>query len=214
MPEKRLTPTTLPEDFDKNVFINCPFDKNFTPLFRAMIFAIHDVGFRPRCALESSNAGQVRLTKILDIIAECKYSIHDLSRTELDDTHGLPRFNMPLELGLDLGCKRYGQEHQQEKVLLIFDKHQYRYQKFISDIAGQDIAGHLGKEASVITTIREWFVNERRVIIPSGEEITNRYRTFKRALPSICAELKWNPSDLGFIDFSYAAATWIKNHPL
>jgi len=214
MRKKRLAGQSVPEDFDKNVFINCPLDKKFTPLFRAMIFAVHDVGFRPRCALESSNAGQVRLIKILDIIAECKYSIHDLSRTELDDTHGLPRFNMPLELGLDLGCKRYGQEHQQEKVLLIFDKEQYRYQKFISDIAGQDIAEHQSKESHVINTIRKFFMNERRVIIPSGEEITRRYRTFKRSLPTICAELKLNANDLSFIELSYVAATWTKNHPL
>jgi hypothetical protein len=41
----------------------------------------------------------------MDIISGCKYSIHDLSRTELDKTTRLPRFNMPLELGLDLVVK-------------------------------------------------------------------------------------------------------------
>src|SRR5262245_19554392 len=97
----------LPKDYEKNVFINCPFDDLYNPLFQAIVFAVHDVGFRPRCALEASNAGQFRLSKIIDIISECKYSIHDLSRTELDSTTKLPRFNMPLELGLDLGCKNF-----------------------------------------------------------------------------------------------------------
>jgi hypothetical protein len=82
--------------FGRNVFINCPFDEPYAPLFNATVFAVHDVGFRPRCALEASNAGQFRLNKILEIIADCKYSIHDLSRTELDSDSGLPRFNMPL----------------------------------------------------------------------------------------------------------------------
>jgi len=33
---------------------------------------------------------------------------HDISRTELNE-HSLPRFNMPLELGLFLGASRFGQ---------------------------------------------------------------------------------------------------------
>jgi hypothetical protein len=97
-----------PADFQRNVFINCPFDDLYTPLFNALVFAVHDIGFRPRCALEASNAGQFRLDKIMEIIAECKYSVHDLSRTEADITSGLPRFNMPFELGIDLGCRRFG----------------------------------------------------------------------------------------------------------
>jgi len=80
----------LPADFPRNVFINCPFDEHYTPLFNAIVFAVQDIGFRPRCALEASDAGQFRLSKIMDIISECKYSIHDLSRTELDTTSGLP----------------------------------------------------------------------------------------------------------------------------
>jgi len=97
----------IPPGFDKNVFINCPFDENYLPLFRAVIFTIHDMGFRARCSLEASNAGNVRIDKIQDIIAQSKYSIHDLSRTQLDRRNRLPRFNMPLELGIDLGCKRF-----------------------------------------------------------------------------------------------------------
>lgn len=123
----KSTPTPDPPDFSKNVFINCPFDDKYLPLFRAVIFTVHDMGFRARCALEASNAGQVRIDKIQDIIAECKYSIHDISRTELDRTSRLPRFNMPFELGLDLGCKRFGKDHQQEKVILIMDVGRFRY---------------------------------------------------------------------------------------
>lgn len=204
-------------DFAENVFINCPFDDLYLPLFNAIVFTTHDVGFKPRCALEASNAGQIRLNKILDIISDCKYSIHDLSRTELDTVYGLPRFNMPLELGLDLGCKRYGMDYQQEKVLLVMDTEQYRYQKFISDIAGQDIYGHGGDEQQVINIVREWFrkeLNPQTVIIPSGDEIYQRYEDFRRDLPSISARLRWNPARLSFVDFSYAVAVWISANPL
>ena len=94
--------------FERNVFINCPFDNNYSELFEALVFTVQISGFRPRCALEAGNAGKARLDRIVDIISECKYGIHDLSRTELDNLHGLPRFNMPLELGLDIGASRFG----------------------------------------------------------------------------------------------------------
>src|SRR5882762_5684797 len=102
------------------------------------------MGFRPRCARDISNAGQPRFNKIQDMIENCKYSIHDISRTELDPVNALPRFNMPLELGLDLGCRRFGSNYLQEKVILVLDIERYRFQRFISDIAGQDIEAHDG----------------------------------------------------------------------
>src|SRR5262245_15578624 len=113
--------SNIPLSFASNIFINCRLDAEYRRLFNAIVSTILDMHFRTRCALEACNADQIRLHKILDIIAECKYGIHDLSRTELDTASGLPRFNMPLELGLDLGCKHYGQLYQQDKSLLILD---------------------------------------------------------------------------------------------
>jgi hypothetical protein len=207
----------IPPGFEKNVFINCPFDDKYLPLFRAVIFTVHDMGFRARCALEASNAGKVRIDKIQDIIAECKYSVHDISRTALDKIHKLPRFNMPLELGLDLGCKRFGKDHEQEKVVLVMDVEQYRYQKFISDIAGQDVYAHGGTEKQIIKVVREWLrpeLDPKAVIIPSGAEILKRFQSFQKDLPSICARLRWDPNNLEFVDYAYAVATWISAHPL
>jgi hypothetical protein len=185
-----------PANFERNVFINCPFDEPYKPLFNAIVFAVHEIGFRPRCALEASNAGQFRLNKIMDIISECKYSIHDLSRTELDRTTRLPRFNMPLELGLDLGCRRFGSAFQKEKISLVLDLEEHRYETFISDIKGQDIFAHEGSVTKVIEVVRDWLGNEldpRVVIIPDGEKIHQRYLEFRKGLPLICAKLKWNP---------------------
>jgi hypothetical protein len=50
-----------------------------------------------RCAQEADDGGQVRVDKLYNIIAECRFGIHDLSRTTLDSEYRLPRFNMPLE---------------------------------------------------------------------------------------------------------------------
>jgi len=56
-------------------------------------------GYKPICALDFSDSGLVRFTEIIGMIAACGLSIHDISRVELDRHSGLPRFNMPLELG-------------------------------------------------------------------------------------------------------------------
>ena len=144
-------------------------------------------------------AGTVRIDKIQDIIAECKYSIHDISRTQLDKTHRLPRFNMPLELGIDLGCKRFGKGYLQEKVVLILDVERFRYQRFISDISGQDVYEHGGTQRQAIDQVRDWLrpeLDPKKVLIPSGLDILRRYRTFQRALPAICVKLKWNSAQL------------------
>lgn len=207
----------IPKDFETNVFINCPFDDLYDPLFNAIVFAVHDIGFRPRCSKEASNAGQFRLTKIMDIISECKYSIHDLSRTELDTESGLPRFNMPLELGLDLGCKRYGRPYQKEKVCLILDIEPFRYQKFISDISGQDIFGHNGNDAEVIEIIRNWLrleIDPRIFIVPGGARIFERYQAFLNHLPSYCAQYGYNPKNMQFVDFSLSVAEWLVANPI
>lgn len=199
--------------YNQNVFINCPFDAEYSPLFDAIVFAVHDAGFRPRCALEASNAGKFRLEKIMGIIAECKYSIHDISRTELDPKFNLPRFNMPLELGLDLGCHRYGHGKLKSKVSLILDKTRYRYQKFISDIAGQDVSTHAGSPKQAIIQVRRWLSTEsRRAHIPAGDIIYRRYRVFRRALPALCDQLNLDVKDLTFSDFSRLIAHWLEEN--
>ena len=124
----------MPADYDQNVFINCPFDDGYQPLFRALIFAVFECGLRPRCAQEVYDGGEVRIEKIARIVRDCRWGIHDISRTDLN-AHNLPRFNMPLELGLFLGAQRFGIGPQARKSCLVLDRERYRYQEFISDIA-------------------------------------------------------------------------------
>ena len=58
----------LPE-YDLNVFVNCPFDRDYAPLFDAILFTIFKCGFRPRCAMEADDAGDIRIEKINTIIS-------------------------------------------------------------------------------------------------------------------------------------------------
>ena len=94
--------------------------------------------------------------KIERIVEECRFGINDLSAVSLDVATGLPRFNMPLELGLFLGCKRFGPPNQSKKRTLVLDRDQYRYRNFISDIAGQDIRAHGGDPDRAIWEVRDW----------------------------------------------------------
>jgi hypothetical protein len=127
--------------YGQNVFINCPFDDEYTPIFEAIVFTIFTCGFRPLCARERLNSAEVRLDKLVELIRRSKYSIHDLSRTTPDAGTGNPRFNMPFELGLDLGCRPFNRAYG-DKCALIFAADRFEYQKFLSDIAGQDIKDH------------------------------------------------------------------------
>jgi hypothetical protein len=200
------------DEYERNVFINCPFDDDYAPLFEAIVFAINDAGFRPKCARERLDSSQIRLQKIIELISVSRYSIHDLSRTALDTASSLPRFNMPLELGIDLGCKAFSTDCA-NKSFLIFDSEQYRFQKFVSDLGGQDIHQHGNDAKSAVTRVRDWLRTESgRTDIPGGTAIFNRYVNFRADQPAICAELKLDLAQLTFLDFSYTIARWLERH--
>jgi hypothetical protein len=90
------------------VFINCPFDSEYQKYFDAIVFAGTRLGFVARCARKVDDGSGTRIAKIIQLIKECPYGIHDLSRMGLDPTSKLPRFNMPFELGIFIGAKHYG----------------------------------------------------------------------------------------------------------
>lgn len=188
--------------YTRNVFINCPFDEAYLSIFYAIIFTVFDCGYTPRCSLEIEDSSEVRIEKIAKVISECKYGIHDISRTELDKDTNLPRFNMPLELGMFLGAKRFGDDEQRKKACLILDKAPYRYQSFISDIAGQDIQAHQNDEAETIKIVRNWLRSvSGRVTIPGGKEILRRYHLFTSELPIICKRLRLTVDEMIFNDY-------------
>jgi hypothetical protein len=201
---------------DDNVFVNCPFDDEYRPIFEAIVFAVHDCGFTARCALELDDSSQVRVEKICRIIAECRLGIHDISRTELDRDSNLPRFNMPLELGLFLGAKAFGNTSQRRKVALILDREPYRFQRFISDIASQDPRSHRNEVRTVVTIVRDWLRNASMpssVIIAGGAKIAERYDKFREALPILCDPHKLNPENLIFNDLTTLTTAWMKVNP-
>jgi len=198
-------------DYDNGVFINCPFDPDYKPIFDAIIFAVFDCGFIARCTKDEQDASQSRIEKIYIVISNCKYGIHDISRTELDVVTGFPRFNMPLELGIFLAAKRFGKDKQQKKLCLILDKSLYRYRDFISDISGQDMEAHENNPRNAIRIVRDWLRNtSQRRDIPGGYEIWKQYRMFIDDLSSMCAELRLKQKELIFNNYTLLVTEWLK----
>ena len=182
-------------------------------MFDAIVFAVTDLGFVARSAREEDDGGEFRLAKIQRIIEQCRYGVHDISAVELDSKHKLPRFNMPLELGLFLGCKRYGSSRQSYKASLIFDADPYRYQIFISDIAGQDIHAHGNDVKTAIRELRAWLATtSKRTMLPGGKDIFDRYTRFQLDLPALCAALKLEPAEVTFKDFRHMIVAWLKQY--
>lgn len=202
--------------YEKSVFINCPFDDEYQPLLEAAVFTIHDCGFLARCSQEINDSSQQRVEKILQMIADCKYGTHDISRTELtefDKENKLPRFNMPLELGYFLGAKRFGSGKQKQKLCLILDTEQYRYIKFCSDIKGQDISSHENNADKLIRRVRDWLNDSiTDVRIPSGSKIAERYHLFENVLPLYCQTFRKDKNELTFIDFRNLVIAWLKDN--
>ncbi|WP_213271513.1 hypothetical protein [Hyphomonas sp.] len=197
--------------YSRSVFINCPFSDDFAPMFRAMVFAVVDCGYEPRCALETNDGGQIRLQKIEAIIEQSKFGIHDLSNMELDEKNFLPRFNMPLELGLFLGARRFGSGTQKDKRLIILDKEPHRYKIAMSDISGRDISHHSGDPGEAILCIRDWLKTvSRRKNIPGAKYIVERYQRYEIDLPEICKLLKYDADTLIFNDLWETMVEWQK----
>ncbi len=192
-----------------DVFINCPFDAEYRDFFEGLVFTIFACGFRPRSAKELDDSGELRLNKLYSLIRQCRYGIHDISRTDLDATNQLPRFNMPLELGIFLGAKKFGDKAQKEKMALVLDVEQYRYQRFISDLAGADIRAHNNDVLNAVRATRDWLANVSRRDLPSGAKIARLLINFREQLPLIAERLEFEVVNIPYIDYEKIVVGWL-----
>ena len=116
---------------------------------------------------------------------------------------------MPLELGIDLGCRAYGSGFE-NKSLLIFDRDRFRFQTYVSDIAGQDIADHEDDPNRAIARVRDWLRTETgRDDIPGATAMQSKYANFRSALPSICERFDLDIVTLTFADFLFVLDVWL-----
>lgn len=165
--------------FEKSVFINCPFDKDYEPILQAMLFCIVYLGFQPRLATELTDSAEDRLSKICTLIETSKYSIHDLSRCQATKNRQISRLNMPFELGIDYGCRKYFGSGRTEKRILILEEKQFRYRTAISDLSGCDIQAHDGKFEQALRKVRNWLGMETDKPAKGASFILGKYADFQ-----------------------------------
>ena len=181
------------------------------PILQALIYTVYRCGFYPQTSLDEDDASEFRLNKITRLIEGCRYGIHDISRTELS-AGGYPRFNMPFELGVFYGAKRFGEKDQKRKNALIFEKVRYSYNHYISDLNGVDTKAHTNDPNIAIRRVRDWLsISSRRSNIPGHLVVQQEYEVFKTKLPAIVQALGFDINDIPFNDFCKIVEDWV-NH--
>lgn len=160
----------------ESVFLNIPYDAAFEDLYLAYIVGLSQLGLRMNVTLAVPNQG--RLDTILSLIEASDFSIHDLSRVEL--SHGIPRFNMPLELGLALYHSKRGKRPHR---VHLFDAKPYQALRSTSDVNGIDPQIHGGIPKNLMIGLRNIFRQPGDVT--TVPEMLASYRALKRKLPKI-----------------------------
>lgn len=156
--------------FHRNVFINCPFDEEYLPLLRPLLFTVFYVGLNPRITLESLDSGRPRIDKIVRLITQSRYAVHDLSRLQAREAGEYFRLNMPFELGIDVGCRLF-RAGCKGKRCLILETERYRYQAAISDLSNSDIAVHGNDPQTLVLCVRNWLSNQANLHPPGPSRV-------------------------------------------
>lgn len=160
----------------QSVFLNIPYDVPFEDLYLAYIVGLTQLGLEVNATLAVPHQG--RLETIIQLIEESDFSIHDLSRIEL--TKGIPRFNMPVELGLALYRSHVTRGRHG---VFVFERKVYRAQRSTSDINGIDPLIHHGKPKGVMAGLRNIFRQPNdATTVP---EMLASYRAIRRKLPDL-----------------------------
>jgi hypothetical protein len=165
-----------------SVFLNVPYDRQFQNLYLAYIAGLSAFGLVPRATLEIPTSRR-RLDRIIGLIRECAYSIHDLSRVQLDrNAPRTPRFNMPFELGLAVALDELnGRERW-----YVCETQSHRVHKSLSDLDGTEVHIHGGSVRGLLAALGDMFVRKPRQ--PSVQQMYGIYLVLSRNLPKIMRE--------------------------
>ena len=127
----------------------------------------------------------------------------------------LPRFNMPYELGLDIGCAEFGLKKYTGKKILVLETERYHYQKVLSDISGQDIENHDNNPATLLRKVRNWFSTvDSATNYPSASKVWIAYNQFYDDIIKTLSDEGFTGSEIESMptsDFIKFAKDWVKN---
>jgi len=157
----------------KSVFLNIPYDPQFTRQYLAYITAVSAMSLVPKATLGIT--GNRWLDRIASLIESCAFSIHDLSRVQLDpNSPRTPRFNMPFELGLAVAWAQANPRHK----WFVFESVKRRLNKSLSDLDGTDPYIHGGTVRGIMREVCNAFVSP--VKQPTVPQMMQIYRELRR----------------------------------
>src|SRR6266702_204684 len=163
-----------------SVFINIPYDKQFEKLYLAYIVGLVELGLTPNITLGITD-GTARIDRIFELLKSCRYSVHDLSRVEIDrKPPPTPRFNMPFELGLAFAWSRLTPANHD---FFVFESVNRRAQKSLSDLSGTDFNIHDCTAKGIMRELRNAFA--RRENRPTVPRMMESYKELIRSLPAL-----------------------------
>jgi hypothetical protein len=175
-----LSVSNPPQTEDVDVFLNIPYDRDFVELFLAYIAGLAALGLTPHATIEIPG-GERRLDRIFSLVRACRYSVHDLSRVELDVRRPkTPRFNMPLELGLAIAWQKLNPGVHD---WFLFEAVRRRIEKSLSDLKGTDPYIHSGRASGLFRELRNAFMRPRRRATVGQMQLV--HEGLKEALPGI-----------------------------
>lgn len=162
----------------KKVFINCPFDNAFSPILQGIAFVVILCGFEPTLALQSSDSSETRIAKIIKLIKESNYSIHDLSRVRAEKKGDYFRLNMPFELGIDYATLAYNTSKKGKK-LLIFEGKAHEAKPALSDLSGCDFYQHNNRYDKAMKQVLYWLIQEAKIESVGYANVEQKYTDFQ-----------------------------------
>ena len=89
-------------------------------------------------------------------------------------------------------------------------KFKHSYQKYLSDIPGQDTEAHRGNIKNVSKIIRDWLSMFTIKTLPSGSIIYKKFLSFKNDLPKMCKYHEMTMREMTYKDFLLLIRAWIK----
>jgi hypothetical protein len=144
------------------VFLNFPFDEEFSANADAMSFAVVAGGLLPVCAYDLTTPDRPRLDMLVEAIRCCRYSAHDFSRSEGEGLQNFARMNMPIEMGMALFHALHTQRREHRCLFFVSTAHDYKV--FSSDLAGLDPKVHNNEDKKILADMYEWL----RGVVPSA----------------------------------------------
>lgn len=197
---------------DNAVFINCPFDDEYLPLLRALLFVARFYGLDVKIASNDLDSKSNRLARIILLMRESKYSVHDLSKMKSDKEGEYYRMNMPFELGLDYGIGG------DEKVFLIFENEPYKLKIALSDINGWDVRPHLDNPETLIMEFRRWIVANRALTKElkeySSSDIWYKYNDFYGSFSDYMTIHHMKDEEISIPEYLDFINSYLKDNPI